>query len=95
MTALVAGVAAACKPDAAKSPVPAPPGSPPGQTGGTMGPHDTSAGAAAMSTAEAMDAMHEKGIKAFPAKTAKMGNQLLKPRMDAGVKVFDLTARKI
>ena len=46
-------------------------------------------------TAEAMDAMHEKGIKAFPAKTAGRGNQLLAPRMENGVKVFEVTARKI
>jgi FtsP/CotA-like multicopper oxidase with cupredoxin domain len=45
--------------------------------------------------ADAMDAMHEKGIKAFPAKTAGKGNQLLAPRIEKGVKVFDLTAREI
>ena len=45
--------------------------------------------------ADAMDAMHEKGIKAFPAKTAGKGNQLLAPRIVNGVKVFDLTAREI
>src|SRR5436190_16968851 len=37
----------------------------PGTTGGTMGPHDTAAGPG-LSAADAMDAMHEKGIKAFP-----------------------------
>ena len=42
-----------------------------------------------------MDAMHEKGVKAFPAKTAVMGNQPLAPKLEGGVKVFDLTARKI
>ncbi|AHG89456.1 multicopper oxidase type 3 [Gemmatirosa kalamazoonensis] len=42
--------------------------------------------------ADEMDAMHEKGIKAFPAKTQGKGNQLMKPRMDGGVKVFELTA---
>ena len=45
--------------------------------------------------ADAMDAMHEKGVKAFPAKTVGQGNQLLVPRVDKGVKVFDLTAREI
>jgi FtsP/CotA-like multicopper oxidase with cupredoxin domain len=45
--------------------------------------------------ADAMDAMHEKGIKSFPAKTAGLGNQLMAPRMEKGVKVFDLTAREI
>jgi FtsP/CotA-like multicopper oxidase with cupredoxin domain len=42
--------------------------------------------------ADEMDAMHEKGIKAFPAKTAGKGNQLMQPRMDGNVKVYDLTA---
>ena len=45
--------------------------------------------------ADAKDAMHEKGIKAFPAKTAGMGNALLEPRVENGVKVFDLTAEEI
>jgi FtsP/CotA-like multicopper oxidase with cupredoxin domain len=48
-----------------------------------------------MSAAEAMDKMHEAGVKAFPAKTAGKGNQLLPPRMEKGVKVFELTAEKI
>jgi hypothetical protein len=64
-----------------------------GQTGGTMGPHDTAAGPQA--AADAMDAMHEKGIKAFPAKTSTLGNQLMQPKIDKGVKVFELTAKKI
>ena len=42
-----------------------------------------------------MDAMHEHGIKLFPAKTAGKGNQVLVPRLDQGVKVFELTASKI
>jgi serine/threonine-protein kinase len=45
--------------------------------------------------ADAMDAMHEKGVKAFPAKTAGKGNQPLAPRMEGGVKVFDLVAEEI
>jgi FtsP/CotA-like multicopper oxidase with cupredoxin domain len=48
--------------------------------------------APAVSAADQMDAMHEAGIKAFPAKTDVWGNQLLKPRVEKGVKVFDLTA---
>src|SRR5688500_636938 len=63
-------------------------------TGGTMGPHDTgasispvTAATTAQSAAEKMDAMHEAGIKAFPAKTAGKGNQLLAPRMEGNVKV--------
>ena len=64
-------------------------------TGGTMGPHDTGTGAPVMSAAEQMDAMHEKGVKAFPAKTALHGNQLLAPRMDKGVKVYDITCKVV
>jgi FtsP/CotA-like multicopper oxidase with cupredoxin domain len=45
--------------------------------------------------ADAMDAMHEKGVKAFPAKTAKWGNQPLAARVEKGVKVFELTAKPI
>jgi FtsP/CotA-like multicopper oxidase with cupredoxin domain len=92
LAALAAGALTACKPEA-KAPAAAATAAPQ-QTGGTMGPHDTAAGSAT-SAADAMDAMHEKGIKAFPAKTAGMGNQLLKPTMDKGVKVFELTAKKI
>ncbi len=39
-----------------------------------------------------MDAHHEAGIKAFPAKTERMGNQPLAPTVVGGVKVFELTA---
>jgi FtsP/CotA-like multicopper oxidase with cupredoxin domain len=45
--------------------------------------------------ADAMDAMHEKGIKSFPAKTAGLGNQLMAPKLVNGVKVYDLTASEI
>ena len=45
--------------------------------------------------ADDMDAMHGRGIKAFPAPTAGKGNQLLKPSMVGGVKVFELTAEVI
>ncbi|MEP6590787.1 MAG: multicopper oxidase domain-containing protein, partial [Gemmatimonadota bacterium] len=46
----------------------------------------------AVEKAAEMDAMHEKGIKAFPAKTAGKGNQLMAPKLVAGVKVYELTA---
>ena len=49
----------------------------------------------ALSAAETMDKMHEAGVKAFPAKTAGKGNQLLPPRIEKGVKIFELTAEKI
>jgi manganese oxidase len=42
-----------------------------------------------------MDAMHEKGIKAFPAKTAGKGNQLFVPKIEDGVKVFEVEASVI
>ena len=45
--------------------------------------------------ADRMDAMHEKGIKAFPAKTEGLGNQVIQPRIENGVKVYDLTAEEI
>src|SRR5690348_11510446 len=98
IAALTAGVISGCKPSSAKTPGVAqqatPAGGPP--TGGTMGPHDTVVGgAAALANADAMDAMHEKGIKAFPAKTAGLGNQIMQPKLDKDVKVFELTAKKI
>jgi FtsP/CotA-like multicopper oxidase with cupredoxin domain len=87
LTALAAGVATACKSDnTARAAVV---GGEVMAAGGTMNAHDTTSAAAAM------DAMHEKGIKAFPAKTAGKGNQLLAPRIDNGVKIFEVTARKI
>src|ERR1051325_10286242 len=92
LTTLMAGVAAACKTNAPSNDVKQAGAA----TGGTMGPHDTSSGAAAAaSAADAMDAMHEAGIKAFPAKTAGVGNHLLEPKLDGGVKVFEVTAQKI
>jgi len=45
--------------------------------------------------ADQMDAMHEKGVKAFPAKTEGKGNLLLQPRLEKGVKVYDLTCEEI
>ncbi|MEP6905768.1 MAG: multicopper oxidase domain-containing protein [Gemmatimonadales bacterium] len=51
--------------------------------------------ASTLSAGEAMDKMHEAGIKAFPAKTAGKGGQLLAPRIEKGVKIFELTAQKI
>ena len=95
LSLVAAGVATACR-DASPQTVNAT-GSPASQTpvehGGAMA--TPAVGAVAVSSADAMDAMHEKGIKAFPAKTAGKGNQLLAPRIEKGVKIFDLTARKI
>jgi FtsP/CotA-like multicopper oxidase with cupredoxin domain len=49
----------------------------------------------ALQRANRMDAMHEAGIKAFPAKTAGKGNQLMLPKMVGGIKVYELTASEI
>lgn len=42
-----------------------------------------------------MDAMHEAGVKAFPAKTEGIANQPLTWTMDGDVKVFKLTAQVV
>jgi manganese oxidase len=62
-------------------------------TTGTAGPPPPEP--TARQKADAMDTMHEKGIKAFPAKTEGKGNQLLAPRLEKGVKVYELTAEEI
>jgi FtsP/CotA-like multicopper oxidase with cupredoxin domain len=49
----------------------------------------------ARARADQMDAMHEAGVKAFPAKTAGKGNQLMSPRLVGGVKVYELTSSEI
>jgi FtsP/CotA-like multicopper oxidase with cupredoxin domain len=56
---------------------------------------DVATSLSALAMADQMDRMHEAGIKAFPAKTAGKGNQILAPKMVNGVKVFEITARKI
>jgi FtsP/CotA-like multicopper oxidase with cupredoxin domain len=43
------------------------------------------------STADEMDAMHEAGVKAFPAATAGLGGQPLEYELDGDVKVFKLS----
>ncbi len=45
--------------------------------------------------ARAMDAAHEAGVKAFPAKTAGRGAVPLGPEMVNGVKVFRVTASEV
>jgi len=66
-------------------------------SGGTTAPHPSTPATpvSAVSTADQMDAMHEAGIKAFPARTEGKGNQLFAPKMDRGVKVFELTAERV
>jgi len=48
-------------------------------------------------TADEMDAMHEAGVKAFVSgvKTLGTGNQPLAPRVENGVKIFELTCKKV
>ena len=42
-----------------------------------------------------MDAMCERGVKAFPAATTGRGNLPLAPRIEGRVKVFELTCKKV
>jgi manganese oxidase len=63
--------------------------------GGATAPHPATPVVDAKAAADQMDAMHEKGVKAFPAKTEGKGNQLLQPRLDGNVKVFELTASEV
>lgn len=53
------------------------------------------AAASGTMTVDEMDAMHEAGIKAFPAKTAGLGGQPLPFVLEAGVKVFNLTCQVV
>ena len=86
VTAIAGGAAAACKEGSAQKVTRA-------EGGASLTPKP--AAAPALSASEMMDNMHEAGVKAFPAKTAGKGNQPLAPRIEKGVKVFELTAEKI
>ncbi|MEO8227458.1 MAG: copper oxidase, partial [Gemmatimonadota bacterium] len=79
------------KPKAGAAQEPALPAAPPQAT------HTTPPGEqpGTQNAAEQMDAMHEKGVKAFPAKTEGKGNQVMEPRMDGSVKVYELTASEV
>jgi FtsP/CotA-like multicopper oxidase with cupredoxin domain len=61
--------------------------------------HDETAPSAAQDqdgpTADEMDAMHEAGVKAFPAQTKGLGGQLLPFTLDGEVKVFDLVCEVV
>jgi FtsP/CotA-like multicopper oxidase with cupredoxin domain len=61
--------------------------------------HDGAALAAAQDqdgpTADEMDAMHEAGVKAFPAQTKGLGGQPLPFTLDGNVKVFDLVCEVV
>ena len=61
---------------------------------GDASPLASSASGHTMTAAE-MDASYMAGVKAFPAKTAGLGNQLMTPKMDGQVKVFEMTAEEM
>jgi FtsP/CotA-like multicopper oxidase with cupredoxin domain len=46
-------------------------------------------------TNDEMDAMHESGVKSFPARTAGLGGQPLEFEMDGDVKVFQITCQEV
>jgi FtsP/CotA-like multicopper oxidase with cupredoxin domain len=105
VTAVAAGALGACSgPDEALA-KPGTPAAPAVRTaadsdhsGGAMAPHPATPATASLdprAKSDAMDAMHEKGIKAFPAKTAGKGGVLMQPRMEGATKVYELTAREI
>src|SRR5690606_10699469 len=65
-------------------------------SGGSTAPHPAvPASVSAAAKAEEMDRMHEEGVKAFPAPTRGKGGQLMQPRMENGVKVYELTVTKL
>ncbi|HEX9483312.1 MAG TPA: multicopper oxidase domain-containing protein, partial [Gemmatimonadaceae bacterium] len=88
LTAVGAGALAACGKSAAGK-------EPAARTAAAVGGTIAPAALSPLAAADAMDAMHERGIKAFPAKTEGKGNQLLPPRMEHGVKIYDLTAKVV
>jgi FtsP/CotA-like multicopper oxidase with cupredoxin domain len=99
----VAGALAACKNEgpartatsnAGTEPKGTPPGAVHADSGGTMAAHPKSA-AEIRAAADDMDRHHEAGIKSFPAATKGKGNQPLAPRLENGVKVYDITAEKL
>ncbi len=75
VTAIAGGAVAACKESSAQR-VPV-------KAGASLG--SKPAPVPALSATEAMDKMHEAGVKAFPAKTAGKGNVPLAPRIERGM----------
>jgi FtsP/CotA-like multicopper oxidase with cupredoxin domain len=66
-------------------------------SGGDHNAQATPAPQSGAMSADEMDSMHEAGVKAFVAgvKTQGKGNQPLAPRIENGVKIYDLTASGI
>lgn len=89
VTAIAGGTLAACSQSDAQKDASAAKDS----SGGTTAPNPAPLSPAA--AAAKMDAMHEAGVKAFPAMTEGKGNQLLEPKIVAGVKVYEITASQI
>ena len=90
--AVGAGAVAACVDGDAAQP---PAAKTSNHSGGTTAPRAAPPPLSALAKADEMDAMHEKGIKAFPAKTEGKGNQIMQPRVADGVKIYELTAREM
>ncbi len=92
MTVVAAPVAVAaltsCAADAEQAPATAMPAG--DHSGGTTSPHV--APVPNGKSWEEMDRLHEAGVKAFPAATKGKGGVLMQPRIERGVKVYDLTA---
>jgi hypothetical protein len=42
-----------------------------------------------------MATLHEESMTAYPAKTAGLGGRVLEPRLEGGVKVFELMAMPV
>jgi len=76
-------------PAGSPSPQPTPTGQP--TAGPDQGSHATP-GPTGSPSADDMDALAEAVVKRFPERTALVGNQLLEPRLDGDVKVFEITA---
>jgi len=91
-TAVAAGALAACDRGDARAAVAA---AIPNDTAGHTATGQTATATAPVSKADEMDRMHEAGIKSFPAKTQGKGCMPLEPRLDKGVKVYELTASEM
>ena len=55
----------------------------------------SSSGTPASQASQSMEQMEEAGVKAFPAKTERLGGLILRPRIENGFKVFELTTRAV
>jgi FtsP/CotA-like multicopper oxidase with cupredoxin domain len=90
LTALALAVSACAKPAPQQQPTP-------GQTESdkTKGPAPREGPQTNTDAVEEIDAAHQHAVQAFPAKTEGVGGQPLTPRIENGVKVFDLEAKVV